>query len=79
MPQKCSAQSEVEQFKVKGKELIALALSILAKHDEREALPRSSISTIRRRAIVLLEGSVSFVEVFLRLQDCDNGGGSISD
>jgi len=79
MPQKCSAQSEVEQFKVKGKELIALALSIVARHDGRESLPRSSIFTVRRRAIVLLEGAISFVEIFLRLQDCGNGGGKVGD
>jgi hypothetical protein len=73
-----SVLPEVEQFKMKGRELLALALAIVAHYDERELLPRSPILKVRHRAIILLEGSISFVEFFLRLQDSSNGGTHIS-
>lgn len=79
MPQKDGTLSEIEQFKVKGRELVALAISIVANDDFKEPLPRSSVFAIRRRAIVLLEGAIAFVEAFLRLQDCANGGVKIVD
>lgn len=74
MPQKVSALSEVDQFKAKGRELVALAIAIVASYDEGESLPRSSIFAVRRRAIVLLEAAISFVEVFLRIPTHDHGG-----
>lgn len=74
MPRKCSAQLEIEQFKIKGRELITLAISIVAGYDEKETLPRASAFTLRHRAIILLEGAISFVEILLRLKDCGDGG-----
>lgn len=79
MPQRDSAMPDVDQFKTKGRELVALAISLVAHHDEKETLPRSSIFTIRRRAIVLLESAIAFVEFFLRLHDNGNGGLNSSD
>lgn len=74
MPQKVSVLPDVDQFKAKGRELVALAITIVASGDERESLPRSSILALRRRAIVLLEGAISFVEIFLRFQENEQGG-----
>lgn len=74
MPQNDSVLSEVEQFKVKGRELVALAISIVASYDEIEALPRAKLFTVRRRAIVLLEEAISFVEGLLGLWTHEDGG-----
>jgi hypothetical protein len=70
--------SDVEQFRLKGRELVALAISLAACHDKMSA-PRSPIFTIRRRAIVLLEGAISFVEFFLRLRNGGDGSADVND
>jgi len=79
MPRNDSVLPGVEQFEMKGRELIALAVAIMAKYDESEAWPPPTILTVRRRAIVLLEGAISFVEAFLQLCDRNNGGATMRD
>lgn len=61
----------IEMFKMKGRELVALAIAIVANYDDREAFPRSPFFAVRHRAIVLLEGAISFVELFLRVRNYD--------
>lgn len=78
MTKKDPVLPEVEQFKTKGKELLALALAIAAHYDDRVLLPRSPLLKVRHKAIVLLEGSISFVALFLRLQKSNKGGTDIS-
>ncbi len=74
MSQKVAALPEVDQFKVKGKELVALALAIVARDDEKGSWTWTSILTVRRRAVVLLECAISFMESCLRVREQGNGG-----
>jgi len=79
MPRRGRELPELEQFKAKGKELVSLAIAIVAKDDENETMPRPPIFTVRHRAIVLLEGAISFVDYFLRLPDHGKEGAGLRD